>query len=173
MEYQFTLHYRLAEDDQDFDAIVEKLGEAGCDDALVGTGLPGRLGLDFSREASSAEEAMKSALADVKQPIPTADLVEAVPDYVGLSDAAEVVGVSRQNLHKLMAKHKSFPAPIHAGSFSLWHLADLMSWLQLTQDYQLEASKLEVARVAKQINLIKQSRDVQPSLGRSFEQFVY
>jgi len=30
MEYQFTLHYRLAEDDQDFDAIVDKLGEAGC-----------------------------------------------------------------------------------------------------------------------------------------------
>lgn len=172
MEYQFTLHYRLAEDGQDFDGIVEKLGKAGCDDALVGTGLPGRLGLDFSREAASAEEAMKSALADVKQAIPTADLVEAVPDYVGLSDAAEVVGVSRQNLYKLMAKHKTFPAPIHAGTFSLWHLADLMTWLQLTQDYRLEESRLEVARVAKQINLIKHSREVQPALGRSFEQYV-
>ena len=172
MEYQFTLHYRLAEDDQDFEEIVEKLGEAGCDDALVGTGLPGRLGLDFSREALSAEEAMKSALVDIKQAIPTATLVEAVPDYVGLSDAAEVVGVSRQNLYKLMVKHKSFPAPIHAGSFSLWHLADLMTWLQLTQEYRLEEAKLEVARVAKQINLIKQSRDVQPNLGQRLERYV-
>ncbi|WVH09099.1 MAG: Putative DNA-binding protein [Fluviibacter phosphoraccumulans EoVTN8] len=173
MEYQFTLHYRLAGDDQDFDAILERLGEAGCDDALVGTGLPGRLGLDFTQEASSVEEAMKSALADVEQAIPLADLVEAVPDYVGLSDAAEAVGVSRQNQHKLMIKHKSFPPPIHAGSFSLWHLADLMAWLQLTQDYQLEGSKLEVARVVKQINLIKQSRDVQPLMGQSFAQHVY
>lgn len=71
-----------------------------------------------------------------------------MPDYVGLSDAAEVVGVSRQNLHKLMAKHRGFPTPIHAGSFSLWHLADLMRWLQLTQDYRLEESKFDVARVA-------------------------
>ena len=172
MEYQFTLHYRLAEDDQDFEEIIERLGEAGCDDALLGTGLPGRLGLDFSRESLSAEEAMKSALVDIKQAIPTATLVEAVPDYVGLSDAAEVVGVSRQNLYKLMAKHKSFPAPIHAGSFSLWHLADLMTWLQHTQEYRLEEAKLEVARVAKHINLIKQSRDVQPNLGQWLERYV-
>ncbi|MGE5331556.1 MAG: transcriptional regulator, partial [Nitrospirota bacterium] len=35
MEYTFTLKYQLAEDDCDLDALVERLGEAGCDDALV------------------------------------------------------------------------------------------------------------------------------------------
>ena len=97
MEYQFTLHYRLAETDNDFDAIVERLGEAGCDDALVGMGLPGCLGLDFVRAAKSAEAAMRSALADVRQAIPAAELIEAVPDFVGLSDAADVVGAQHRS----------------------------------------------------------------------------
>ena len=35
MEYTFTLKYQLTEDDSDPDGLVERLGEAGCDDALV------------------------------------------------------------------------------------------------------------------------------------------
>ncbi len=42
MEYTFTLKYQLTDDDRDADALVERLGEAGCDDALVGIGQPGR-----------------------------------------------------------------------------------------------------------------------------------
>lgn len=38
MEYTFTLKYQLTEDDSDPDGLVERLGEAGCDDALVGIG---------------------------------------------------------------------------------------------------------------------------------------
>lgn len=172
MEYQFTLHYRLAETDNDFDAIVERLGEAGCDDALVGMGLPGCLGLDFVREAKSAEAAMRSALADVRQAIPAAELIEAVPDFVGLSDAADVVGVSRQNLRKLMVNHASFPSPVHMGSTSLWHLEDVMLWLEKNQRYELEPGKFEVAHVARQINSIKQTRQLTPKVEKSFASLV-
>ncbi len=97
MEYICTLKYRLAERDDDPDVLVERLGEAGCDDALVGIGQPGRLALEFTREADSAEPAVRSALADVKHAIPSARLIEAAPDFVGLTDVAEVAGVSRQN----------------------------------------------------------------------------
>ena len=45
MEYTFTLKYQLTDDDRDLQALVEHLGEAGCDDALVGIGQPGRLAL--------------------------------------------------------------------------------------------------------------------------------
>ncbi|WP_340146689.1 hypothetical protein [Halomonas sp. PA16-9] len=38
MEYIFTLKYQLADSDSDLDALVERLGAAGCDDALVGVG---------------------------------------------------------------------------------------------------------------------------------------
>ena len=42
MEYTFTLTYHLPQADCDLDALVERLGEAGCDDALVGLGLAGQ-----------------------------------------------------------------------------------------------------------------------------------
>src|SRR5690606_25415932 len=42
MEYTFTLKYQLADDDRNPDVLVDRLGEAGCDDALVGIGQPGR-----------------------------------------------------------------------------------------------------------------------------------
>ena len=51
MEYTVTLKYQIGADDRDSDALVERLGEAGCHDALVGIGQPGRLALEFTREA--------------------------------------------------------------------------------------------------------------------------
>lgn len=105
MEYTFTLKYQLAEDDRDPDALVERLGEAGCDDALVGIGQPGRLALEFTREAESADTAVRSALADVRRAVASARLIEVAPDLVGLTDVAEIVGVSRQNMRKLMLAH--------------------------------------------------------------------
>jgi len=157
MEYTFTLKYQLPEPDSDVDALVERLGAAGCDDALVGVGQPGRLALEFVREADSAEAALTSALDDVKRAVPTARLIEAAPDFVGLTDVAEAIGVSRQNMRKLMLGNAaSFPTPVHDGSTALWHLAEIMAWLQARGPYQVEPSVLEVARTAMQINLAKE-----------------
>ena len=167
MEYNFTLKYQLAEQDGNHDALVERLGAAGCDDALVGIGQPGRLALEFIREAESAEAALLSALADVKRAMPSAKLIEAAPDFVGLTDVADVVGVSRQNMRKLMVSHPaSFPTPIHEGSASIWHLAEVMSWLEARGTYSVDAPTLEVARSAMQINLAKEVevRQLQPKV---------
>ncbi len=76
MEHDFRLRFRLQPADADMDALVERLYEAGCDDALVGIGVPGRLALDFIREAGSATRAIASALADVKRAVPTAELID-------------------------------------------------------------------------------------------------
>lgn len=54
-EYAFTLKYQLADNERDPDALLERLGGAGCDDALVGICQPGRLALKFTREAAGAE----------------------------------------------------------------------------------------------------------------------
>lgn len=154
MEYTFTLKYRLAEPDSDPGALVERLGEAGCDDAVVGVGQPGRLALEFTRDASSARATVRSALADVKRAIPTARLVEAAPDFVGLTDVAEIIGVSRQNMRKLMLAHRdSFPAPVHEGSASIWHLAEVLAWLEGRGGYAVDPGMLETARATLEINL--------------------
>ena len=78
MECTFTLAYQLPSDDNDMDAIMDRLAEEGCDDALVGIGQPGRLALEFVREASSAHNAIEGAIEDVRRAVPNARLIEAV-----------------------------------------------------------------------------------------------
>ncbi|MFC3340535.1 helix-turn-helix transcriptional regulator [Paracandidimonas soli] len=173
MEYTFTLKYQLADGECDFEALVERLGEAGCDDALVGIGLPGRLALEFTREAVDAGEAVRSALADVRRAAPSARLIEAAPDLVGLSDVAEIVGVSRQNMRKLMLAHPgSFPAPVHEGSTSIWHLADVLGWMQAKGGYALPLSILDVARAALQVNAAKEGRRLPRQASEELEALV-
>ncbi len=129
MEYVFTLKYHIGTLDPDL--AIESLGEAGCDDALAGAGQAGRVALEFTRDAPDAYAAMLSALADVKKALPDARLIEAAPDMVGLTDVANLIGVTRQNMRKLMLGHSaSFPAPLHEGSASVWHLADILDWLK-------------------------------------------
>lgn len=73
----FTLHYELSSDESDIDVLVERLAEEGCDDALVGVGQPGRLALEFIREAPSADDAIAGAIEDVRRAVPNARLIEA------------------------------------------------------------------------------------------------
>ena len=93
-EFTFTLSYKLPESTADLDKAVDQLYQNGCDDALIGTGLPGRIALEFVREAETAEAAITSAHADVLQTLPEATLTEVAPDYAGLTDIAAIVGGS-------------------------------------------------------------------------------
>ena len=174
MEYIFTFKYQLSDkNDNDPNELVERLGAAGCDDALVGTGQPGRLALEFTREAESADAAVRSALADVRRAVPSARLIEVTPDLVGLTDVAEIAGVSRQNMRKLMLAHPgSFPAPVHEGSASIWHLADVLAWLQNKGSYVLTQTIMDVARIAHEVNLAKENRRIVPASFREWESLI-
>ena len=78
MVLTFTLNYELSSDESNMDALVERLAEEGCDDALVGVGQPGHLALEFIREAPSADDAIEGAIEDVRRAVPNARLIEAV-----------------------------------------------------------------------------------------------
>ena len=173
MEFEFGMKFKISGDEVDSDELVERLGEAGCDDALIGTGQPGRIALDFTREARSVKEAIVSALRDVKKAIPDAELIEVTPDFVGLTDVAELVGVSRQNMRKLMLTHPTtFPAPVHEGSASVWHLAHVLQWLNERGDYSISKSLLDVATVAMQINLTKEAQRLDGPVQKEVQAFV-
>ena len=155
--YQFTLKFSLPVSESDMDELVERLGEAGCDDALVGIGQPGRIALDFAREADSAFRAISSAVADVKQVVPEAKLIEATPDLVGLTEVAGLVGCSRQNIRKFMlSSGGTFPAPVHEGKSSLWHLSSVLVWLKESKSYQVADDLLEVASINRQFNVARE-----------------
>ena len=76
MEHTFTLRYRLADDDWDYPELVERLGAAGCGDAMVGIGKPKHITIKFTRDADNAERALASARADVARALPTAKLID-------------------------------------------------------------------------------------------------
>ena len=114
-----------------------------------------------------------SALADVKRAVPSARLVEAAPDFVGLTDVADVAGVSRQNMRKLMLSHAAdFPIPVHEGNPSVWHLWDVLAWLNTRGGYDIKPDVLEVAKSAKQVNLAKEARELEPLVNRQLEDLV-
>ena len=73
-----------------------------------------------------------------RKAIPGATLVKASPDFVGLTDVAEIAGFSRQNMRKLMVGGVStFPTAVHEGSPAVWHLAKVLQWLRETRQHGL------------------------------------
>ena len=165
IEFEFTLKFGLTSAPLEPDAYIERLGEEGCDDALIGVGQSGRIALQFTRVAENAFDALLSAIKDVKRAIPDAKLIEATPDLVGLSDIAEILGFSRQNIRKLMLNNRaSFPAPIHEGKAALWHLSSVLTWLQQENRYSIEESLLDVAKANMQLNIAKETVNLDPSL---------
>ena len=74
MEYKFSLSYAFP-DQIDADELMQYLAEAGCTDALVGFGVPNRVGLDFIREAESITEAVESATEAINKNLPELDLI--------------------------------------------------------------------------------------------------
>lgn len=172
-DYTFTLKYRLAPEDSNCAELVERLGAAGCTDAVVGTGVAGRLALAFTREAESAEAALKSALQDVKAAIPTATLIEAAPDFVGLTEVADTIGVTRQNMRKLMLSNAStFPSPVHEGSATVWHLADILEWLNAKGTYSLEHTIQDIAKTTMHINLTKATTQLSRKPSKEWQSLV-
>lgn len=65
-EYEFTLRFSVPAS-VDADLLVGRLFEAGCDDALIGSGEAGCIGMQFTRAAESAAAAVGSAVRDVRR----------------------------------------------------------------------------------------------------------
>jgi len=167
--YEFALKFRLPKTSQDPNYFVEQLAETGCTDALVGIGKTGRIAFHFARDANSAFEAVLSAVNNIKRAVPEATLIEAAPDLVGLSDIAEILGYSRQNIRKLMMNNLiSFPTPIHEGKTVLWHLSNILTWLKETDRYQIDDLLLDIANINMQLNIAKESAHMNASVQKQF-----
>jgi len=172
-QYDFTLKFALTQRDADKDELVERLGAEGCDDALVGLGQHGRIALNFIREADSASEAVYSALSDVKRAIPDALLVEAAPDLVGITDIADLCGVSRQYIRKLVINSGAgFPLPVHEGKPVIWHLSKVLSWVVDQRKYEFDQKLLDLAHINMQCNILKDSNDLDPKISDHLKDLV-
>ncbi len=156
--YEFTLRFRLPAGQPNPSAWLDRLYEAGCDDATVGVGRKGFIALMFARAGANAEKAVSSAIRDVRRAIPGAELVAADPDLVNLADLAKLTGCTRQNLRKYAAgemktvKHL-FPPPALSGPESFWRLAEVGDWISRHTKLKLESGLLEIAYATSKLNL--------------------
>jgi predicted DNA-binding transcriptional regulator AlpA len=169
-EFSFTLIFTLPEKDQDPAQWVEALGAKGCDDALVGVGVTGRIALNFIREAQEAKQAVVSAIKDVKRIIPGAELVEVMPDLVGLTDIAELLGFSRQYMRKVMVSRDAFPQPVHDGKTAIWHLEPVLRWMREAGVSKVPLPLVELSAITRQCNLQRELADLDPSVQKQLGQ---
>jgi hypothetical protein len=153
--YEFTLKFRLADPQVNPDRYADDLYGNGCDDAVIGVGRKGKIALQFTRAAESANTAILSAIADVRKAIPDAKLSEASPDFVGVSEVAVLLGCTRQNVRLLIERGVDVPPAVHEGTSTLWHLADLLTWLKASKAYAVDPTLLEVAQTTRLINSIR------------------
>ncbi len=179
-EYEFVLRFQLPADTDLPEEFLDALYEAGCDDAVVGVGLPGYISLDFSREATDAQEAVLSAISHVQNAIHNAKLIEVSPDLLNTSEIADLVSarvgkITRQAMRKYtcgqVTKVKSrFPAAAVNSSSPLWHVDEVVSWLieNKKTSNQVNAMRLiEISKVARAMNVQVQwqaVKDLMPNL---------
>lgn len=153
-EYEFILTFTLPDPQDDPAQYLDVLFDAGCDDTVVGTGTPGTISIEFIRDSDSADKAVTSAVRDVIKAIPDASLVEAKPDMVGLTDVAEILDCSRQNIRKYAVGYPDFPRPTITGKFQLWHLWEIAKF----DKFSIPKTIIEISRVTCKLNLDLQNR---------------
>lgn len=147
-------------DEQLFD-LSDRLYEAGCDDATVAV-TNGTLYLSFDREADSYEDAVLSALKDVENVQGLRVMSVDAGDWVGLTDAAELAGITKSTLSRYSKGSRGtggFPSPKRKidSKNPLWRWAEIAAWLKARGKASDEL--VQSAEFTETINLSLQLRD--------------
>lgn len=129
--YRFTLVLKHV--DEKTPGLEDGLYDAGCDDALINF-RNGTVYLDFDREASSLEEAVISAIKDIKSASIDAEIASVSPEnLVTESEIAKRLKINRQAVSLWIKgqRRKSFPHPIMnlSEKSPLWSWHEVIKWL--------------------------------------------
>lgn len=164
--YNFTL--TLSGVNSHTPGLEDALHRAGCTDALVcfyGTAVY----LEFDRESDSLEQAILSAIDNIESASALNIRVESVDaTLVGLSDIAELTGLSRQAVALLKDGARGsgkFPGPVQriTGNSPLWRWKTIVSWLVAEARVAADSPMVEQAEVLDSLNLALQLRSSRQS----------
>lgn len=164
-EYDFQIFCRGV--DASDESFLDRLFEAGCDDATVFY-KDGYLCLDFAREAASAEDAVISAVKAIERAGIGASVENIGPDdLASLAEIANRVGVTRASLQKYARGDSKvgadFPLPvanISKARRELYSAAEVMVWLQSKRRVELPEPVIDLVTVidkANQALLVRQA----------------
>lgn len=145
--YHFTIVVRDA--NVELADLEDQFFEAGCEDALL-CQYNGTVYLEFDREATSAVQAITSALDSIRT-LGFKDLIVEEQGFSTLAEMAERSGISRQAL-SLYAQNKrghgNFPKPMYglASKSAMYLWSEVATWL--FKQGKLDQEKYEVATVS-------------------------
>ena len=156
-EYEFQIFCRDV--DMSDDSFLDRLYEAGCDDALV-CFKDGYVCLDFSRASKSAEEAVLSAIRDFEHSTVGGTVERVEPDdLASLSEIARRTGVTRASLQKyargISKVGEDFPQPaanISGARRELYSAAEVINWMHAKERVVLPGHSTELVNVIAKIN---------------------
>ena len=163
MKYSFTLV--LAHVPEITREIEDSLFEAGCDDALLGS-RDGIAYLDFDRVADSLQEAVHSAIRDVRKAGLTVARIE--PDeFINASEIARRLRRTRESVRKLVAGTRGpgrFPPPVSSVTKAspLWRWSEVAQWV--AENNIAKSNVLREAAVIRKINALLEIQQVVGSL---------
>jgi hypothetical protein len=156
-EFEFKIFCR--DIDTSDDSFLDRLFEAGCDDALVFF-KDGYVCMDFSRVSKGAEQAVWSAIRDIERAGIGGTVERVEPDdLASLSEIARRTGVTRASLQKYARGcskvGEDFPQPaanISGSRRELYSAAEVIVWMQAKKRVALPANVVELAKVIAQTN---------------------
>ena len=156
-EYEFQIFCRDV--DMSDDSFLDRLYEAGCDDALLSF-KDGYVCLDFSRASESAEDAVLSAIRDFGHSAVGGTVERVEPDdLASLSEIARRTGVTRASLQKyargISKVGEDFPQPaanISGARRELYSAAEVINWMHAKERVALPGHSTELVNVIAKIN---------------------
>ncbi|MGA5655197.1 DNA-binding protein [Rahnella contaminans] len=158
--FNFTL--TLSGVTSDTEKLEDALFESGCDDALIsfyGTSVY----LEFDRESTSFAKALLTAIRDIESAGLNARVESVDSALVGLSDIAELTGLTRQSVALLKdgsRGSRNFPNPVQRlkGNSPLWRWKSVVDWLVAEGRLPAGDHRVEGSRILENINLALQLR---------------
>lgn len=153
--YNFTL--TLSGVTADTENLEDALFAGGCDDALL-CFYGKSVYLEFDREAPSLDCAIRTAVEDAESAGVNARVESVDSALVGLSDIAELTGMSRQAIALLKDGARgpgNFPGPVQRlrGQSPLWDWAAVASWLMAQGRLAAHSEMAENAKIISKWNL--------------------
>lgn len=114
--------------------LEDALYESGCDDGLL-CAYGQSVYIEFEREADSLDSAIASAVSNIESAGVGAIVKSVDSALVGLSDVAELTGMTRQAITLLKEGQRGggkFPCPVQriSGQSPLWDWSDVAHWLE-------------------------------------------
>jgi len=152
-EYEFQIFCRGV--DISDDSFLDRLYEAGCDDALVSF-KDGYVCLNFSRSSESAEEAVLSAIRDFAHSAVGGSVERVEPDdLASLSEIARRTASLQKYARGISKVGEDFPQPaanISGARRELYSAAEVINWMHAKERVVLPEHSRELVNVIAKIN---------------------